>query len=151
MQHSAMPDAIEGGSYRNHLSAFSAVCLRFLLAFESLGFLIISLLKKSIMTQAFDSCLRCNTLRCRIPLPLVCPLLPVWLVAPQELAYHYRHIFCLECAKDVDLSLPVAQDRHCPACHVSLPNADDAVSVVSSPTEAYKASVLDVYISRLPT
>ncbi|KAJ5330433.1 hypothetical protein N7476_000216 [Penicillium atrosanguineum] len=53
-----------------------------------------------------------------------------------------RHIFCLECANSLGLSLPTAGGRRCPACQTLLSNPDDTVSTNLNPTDDYKTSVL---------
>ncbi|DAA73603.1 TPA_exp: Uncharacterized protein A8136_4632 [Trichophyton benhamiae CBS 112371] len=52
------------------------------------------------------------------------------------------HIFCLRCASQGGLSQSQTTDRQCPACQSSLPNPDDVVSTILTPTEDYKTSVL---------
>ncbi|KAL6235829.1 hypothetical protein BDW75DRAFT_229990 [Aspergillus navahoensis] len=51
------------------------------------------------------------------------------------------HIFCLQSAETLGLSLP-GGDRRCPACSMTLINPDDAALAVLQPTKDYKTSVL---------
>ncbi|KAJ9405503.1 hypothetical protein DTO045G8_6720 [Paecilomyces variotii] len=102
------------------------------------------------MAQALDFYLRCNSLKCRAQLneravvttcssaPL--PSNPIQLAKDADNIH--RHIFCLQCADRLGLSVPGPRQRRCPACQAILSNPDDAVSTVLNPTEDYKTSVL---------
>ncbi|KAF5661844.1 e3 ubiquitin ligase ccnb1ip1 [Fusarium heterosporum] len=53
------------------------------------------------------------------------------------------HIFCIECAQRLGMTVQEADRRHtCPACHSQLTNPDDAVITNLNPSEDYKTSVL---------
>ncbi|KAK2831016.1 hypothetical protein FQN49_007083 [Arthroderma sp. PD_2] len=82
------------------------------------------------MAQVLDLCLRCNNLSCRAAL------------TEKAVVTTCSHIFCLRCASQAGLSQSTSTDRQCPACQSGLPNPDDVVSTLLSPTEDYKTSVL---------
>ncbi|KAJ9292741.1 hypothetical protein DTO271G3_8440 [Paecilomyces variotii] len=82
------------------------------------------------MAQALDFYLRCNSLKCRAQLN------------ERAVVTTCSHIFCLQCADRLGLSVPGPRERRCPACQAILSNPDDAVSTVLNPTEDYKTSVL---------
>lgn len=72
---------------------------------------------------------------------LVC-YLPIQAIHSANADIIHRHIFCLQCADRLGLSIPGPRERRCPACQAVLSNPDDAVSTVLNPTEDYKTSVL---------
>jgi E3 ubiquitin-protein ligase CCNP1IP1 len=77
-----------------------------------------------------DFTLRCNSLKCRVPL------------GDRAVVTTCSHIFCLACAAESSLSRLSNIQRICPACETSLVNSDDAVETSLNPTEDYKTSVL---------
>ncbi|EZF78665.1 hypothetical protein H105_00379 [Trichophyton soudanense CBS 452.61] len=82
------------------------------------------------MAQVLDFSLRCNNLSCRTAL------------TEKAVVTTCSHIFCLRCASQGGLSQSQTTGRQCPACQSSLPNPDDVVSTILTPTEDYKTSVL---------
>lgn len=102
----------------------------------------------SVMAQVLDFSLRCNNLSCRTALTekavvTTCSwALRAFSCFPGLSNILYSHIFCLRCASQGGLSQSQTTDRQCPACQSSLPNPDDVVSTILTPTEDYKTSVL---------
>lgn len=95
--------------------------------------------------------LRCNALKCRrdlsdLAVVTTCryTMLYFQLVLILELLLiTTSHVFCVDCAKRLQLSDPPAGQRPvCPACDAHLTNPDDAVITNLNPTEDYKTSVL---------
>jgi hypothetical protein len=60
----------------------------------------------------------------------------------RRLTIHYRHIFCLDCARKTQFTSAAYDQRTCPVCQTALPNQDDAVQTRLAPSEDYKTSVL---------